>query len=178
MEDHGREEVMDQYESYESIQLSDTGSAGATPSLMALEPHTTITGFVEEMFFSSKARNFLLDSSWRVSPPQPSDIPTDLDTEDGVPFGRSHHLFNANNNNPPRPNNLQNFHLITLPAKHFLLSATRHLGLTLSISTSQHMPPPKAQGSPATPPRYSPSMLQITPPLEEEVDDVTLLPRR
>jgi hypothetical protein len=85
---------MDQYESYESIQLSDTGSAGATPS-----PHTTITGFVEEMFFSPNARNFLPDSSFASNvsiPPQPSGIPTDLDTEDGVPFGRSHHLFNPN----------------------------------------------------------------------------------
>jgi len=36
-------------------------------------------------------------------------------------------LFNTGNNNPPRPNNLQGFHLMTLPTNHFLFSATRNV---------------------------------------------------
>ena len=47
------------------------------------------------MFFSSNAANFVSDTSLLSNigtPPHHLDAPTDLETEDGIPFGRSHHV--------------------------------------------------------------------------------------
>ena len=100
-------------------------------------------------------------------------------------------LFNTADNDPLRPNNLQRFHLMTLPTNHFLLSAQPYTWL---IPYQFHPPNPcLRQGPLATLLRHSPGMLQSTPPLErsthleaikhtreekKEGDDVTLLPVR
>jgi hypothetical protein len=44
------------------------------------------------MFFSSNAALLESDLPGSTTPPRVSDIPTDLETEDGVPFDRSHHV--------------------------------------------------------------------------------------
>lgn len=69
-------------DSYESIQLSESGDAP-----MEFDPDASITGIVNRM----------LNASRTITPPphDNTDIPTDLDTEEGVPFGRSHHFERA-----------------------------------------------------------------------------------
>ena len=79
--------------SCDSIQLSDQGVDPSDPSLLS-DPDASITGIIDEMFCSSNAANVLADTSLLSNistPPRHLDIPTDLETEDGVPFGRSHH---------------------------------------------------------------------------------------
>lgn len=73
--------------SYESVELSDTEVGGEAPPFMRLDPDSSITGLVDEMFASNPAHA----DSQTTTPPRRSDIPTDLETVDGVPFGRSHH---------------------------------------------------------------------------------------
>ena len=195
-EDHAHEEVMDQNESYESIQLSDTGSPSVTPSLMALDPDTSITGLVEEIFFSPNARNFLPDSSFASNastPPRYSDIPTDLDTEDGVPFGRSHHVerfIQHHQQQQPQTQQPPGFSPHDSPRHPLSLQRNHAPGsYPFSFNLPTHASP---LGPPATPPRRSPGM-QSTPPLgrsthlerikqareeekEEDADDITQLP--
>ena len=197
LEDHAHEEVMGQNGSYESIQLSDTGSASVAPSLMALDPDTSITGLVEEIFFSPNARNFLPDSSFASNastPPRHSDIPTDLDTEDGVPFGRSHHVerfLQHHQQQQPQTQQPSGFSPHESPRQPLSLQRNYAPGsYPFSFNLPTHASP---QGPPATPPRRSPGMLQSTPPLgrsthlerikqareeekEEDADDVALLP--
>ncbi|KAF9039525.1 hypothetical protein BDZ89DRAFT_1060966 [Hymenopellis radicata] len=67
-------------DSYESIDIQ------AIENPLELDPDTSITGLVDEMF----------GSRHQSTPPRHgADIPTDLETEDGVPFGRSHHADRA-----------------------------------------------------------------------------------
>lgn len=67
-------------DSYESIEISDSGQK------LELDPDTSITGLVDAMFGSRQTS---------TPPRHNTDIPTDLDTEDGVPFGRTHHAERA-----------------------------------------------------------------------------------
>ncbi|KAL0955993.1 hypothetical protein HGRIS_002170 [Hohenbuehelia grisea] len=78
-------------DSYESIALSDAtnSSAGYT-----LDPDSSITGLVDEMFSHAQAAANLPTPvpKFRTStPPASPGLPVDLETEDGVPLGRSHH---------------------------------------------------------------------------------------
>ncbi|KAJ7496992.1 hypothetical protein FB451DRAFT_1120099 [Mycena latifolia] len=91
------QEQQQQDSSYESIDLSDASLLPDTSMPLDLDPDTSITGLVDAMFApvagtststpplhgSAYTRTFELDH------------PTDLDTEDGVPFGRSHHATRA-----------------------------------------------------------------------------------
>lgn len=91
---HQQDETMEDDASYDSIRLDDEGLNPVVPSLLS-DPDTSINGIVDEMFFSSNAANLLADASITSAmstPPRHHDIPTDLETEDGVPFGRSHHV--------------------------------------------------------------------------------------
>lgn len=76
-------------DSYESVSLSDTDRNPVATTL--LDPDTSITGLVEEMFFSSNAALVDAELLGSKTPPHVSDIPTDLEAVDGVPFGRTHH---------------------------------------------------------------------------------------
>ncbi|KIY64316.1 hypothetical protein CYLTODRAFT_457308 [Cylindrobasidium torrendii FP15055 ss-10] len=72
-------------ESYESVELSD---AGQGQSMDAVEHHTantSVNGFTDEMFGAQTS----------TPPRNVNDLPTDLETEDGIPFGRSHHAERA-----------------------------------------------------------------------------------
>ncbi|KAJ6602137.1 hypothetical protein B0H10DRAFT_2167327 [Mycena sp. CBHHK59/15] len=124
--------------SYESIDLSDV-SLPLNTSLdlgLALDPDASITGLVDSMF------------AVNPSSTPPRDFATDMETEDGVPFGRSHHATRAAQHHaaqeqqphappPPRP----------LPAPRS--------AFPLPIVASPNHPP-------ATPPRHA---LTGSPPL-------------
>ena len=168
--DHDHDEVMLDDTSYESIQLSDQGVNPSVPSLLS-DPDASITGIVDEMFFSSNAANLASDTSLLSNistPPRHFDTPTDLETEDGVPFGRSHHVerfLQHHENGPPQqsPHILQpHFSPHASPlhhnSPHRLSPSNYPFNFNLPTSASPH-------GPPATPPRRSPGMRFSTPPL-------------
>ncbi|KAF5345332.1 hypothetical protein D9758_008424 [Tetrapyrgos nigripes] len=150
-------------DSYDSIQLSDNGS-----NRLELDPDTSINGLVDEMFGSQRTS----------TPPRTSynDHPTDLETEDGVPFGRSHHAERA-----------KQFHEEILARSSPLPMPNLH-----SIPLPIH--PTSSSTPPSTPPRHPflHSPQTTSPPLgrtthverlkavkveEEEIDnDVQMLP--
>ncbi|KAJ4483604.1 hypothetical protein J3R30DRAFT_3655861 [Lentinula aciculospora] len=71
---------LNRYDSYEDIELSDQ----EPEERLELDADTSITGLVDEMFAGSRQTS---------TPPRhhPHELPTDLETEDGVPLGRTHH---------------------------------------------------------------------------------------
>lgn len=187
------DEHMEEGASYESIQLSDEGfnPNPSVPSLLS-DPDASITGIVDEMFFSSNAANLLPDVSMTSNntstPPRHNDIPTDLETEDGIPFGRSHHVDRF----------LQHQHSPHQTPPHFSPHASSPVhhsspnqspaALAYRFNLPTHASP---LGPPATPPRRSPALRHSTPPLgrsthiericqarkeEVEVDNVGKLP--
>ncbi|PPQ98778.1 hypothetical protein CVT24_003336 [Panaeolus cyanescens] len=151
--------------SYESIQLSDTGLNPIGPSLLS-DPDASITGIVEQMFFASNAPSLADTSaaSYPDTPPRHNDLPTDLETEDGVPFGRSHHverfLQHQEQHHSPRAES-PHFSPKQSPTQvpstpHSPSSYPFNLGLPTRASPL---------GPPATPPRRSPAIRHSTPPL-------------
>ena len=169
---HDQDEEMVDDSSYDSIQLSDQGINPSVPSLLS-DPDASITGIVEEMFFSSNAANLLSDTSLlsnMSTPPQHLDIPTDLETEDGVPFGRSPHVerFLQHHENElvqQSPRVTQSPHVSPLhhnsphhSSPHQRSPSNYPFNFNLPTSASPH-------GPPATPPRRSPGMRYSTPPL-------------
>lgn len=192
---HDHDEAMVDDTSYESIQLSDQGINPSVPSLLS-DPDASITGIVDEMFFSSNAANLLSDTSLpsnMSTPPRHLDIPTDLETEDGVPFGKSHvERFLQHHESEPvqqSPHILQpHFSPHASPVHRNSQSPNYPFNFNLPTSASPH-------GPPATPPRRSPGMRYSTPPLgrsthlerikkareeereaEEDADDIDKLP--
>jgi hypothetical protein len=168
--DHEHDEVMLDDTSYESIQLSDQGVNPSVPSLLS-DPDASITGIVDEMFFSSNAANLVSDTSLLSNigtPPRHLDIPTDLETEDGVPFGRSHHVerfLQHHENGPsqqsphiPQPNFSPHASPLHHNSPHRQGPSNYPFNFNLPTSASPH-------GPPATPPRRSPGMRYSTPPL-------------
>ena len=163
--DHDQDGIMVNDTSCESIQLSDQG---VDPSLLS-DPDASITGIIDEMFFSSNAA--LADTSLLSNistPPRHLDIPTDLETEDGVPFGRSHHVerflqHHENELSQQSPHILQpRFSPQASPphhnSPHRQSPSNYPFHFNLPTSASPH-------GPPATPPRRSPGMRFSTPPL-------------
>ena len=168
--DHDHDEVMLDDTSYESIQLSDQGVNPSVPSLLS-DPDASITGIVDEMFFSSNAANLVSDTSLLSdisTPPRHFDTPTDLETDDGVPFGRSHHVerflqHHENGSAQQSPHILQpQFSPHASPlhhnSPHRQSPSNYPFNFNLPTSASPH-------GPPATPPRRSPGMRFSTPPL-------------
>ncbi|KAK7473042.1 Bud site selection protein bud4 [Stygiomarasmius scandens] len=121
--------------SYESIQLSDNGSNG-----LELDPDASITGLVDEMFSSQRTS----------TPPRTSvnDHPTDLETEDGVPFGRSHH---AERVKEYRQSHESHVHASPLP-----LSTLQEIKIPVE--------PTAFSTPPSTPPRNSPLQSPVSSP--------------
>jgi hypothetical protein len=74
---------------HESGPRSESGRSTATRTLLDLD--TSITGLVEEMFFSSNAALISANSLEPSTPPRACDIPTDLETDEGVPFEQTHY---------------------------------------------------------------------------------------
>ncbi|KAJ7072601.1 hypothetical protein C8F01DRAFT_1104511 [Mycena amicta] len=116
--------------SYESVDLSDTSMLPDTSMPLELDPDASITGIVDA-----------------ITPPPPQlgsahtrtyeyDHPTDLDTEEGVPFGRSHHAdraaaFHTHQGHPP-------------PIPQLQLSGSRPLPLTPPRPSDIYSSPPLA----------------------------------
>ncbi|KAF8904433.1 hypothetical protein CPB84DRAFT_1745841 [Gymnopilus junonius] len=189
--------VMDDDASYESIQLSDGGFNPPVPSLLS-DPDASITGIVEEMFFSSNAANLLSDTSMSSNlstPPRHNDIPTDLATEDGVPFGRTHHvdrLLQHRQQHSPNTQQPPHFSPHNSPSQHISPKNQSPSAYPYNLNLPTRVSP---YGSPVTPPRRSPGIRHSTPPLgrsthvervrqareeereqEQDVDDVEKLP--
>lgn len=158
-------------DSYENAHLNDSYRASATRTL--LDPNTSITGLVDEMFFSSNADLTSTDTLGSSTPPHASDIPTDLENEDGVPFGHTHHterLAQCHQQESPQR---------TQPPPCFSPHASPH-----SSHPSAHQSPqvessnfiyPFGSGSsglatpnelPTTPSHPSPMLAQSTPPFD------------
>lgn len=156
--------------SYESIALSDTRIDPSVPSLLS-DPDASITGIVEEMFFSSNASNLLSEvsmssmTSTTSTPPRHNDIPTDLETEDGVPFGRSHHVDRfLQHHQQQSPNVQQPPHFSPHASSPAQRGSPHHQGSPYpqGFGLPTHASP---LGPPATPPRRSPAIRHSTPPL-------------
>src|SRR6266576_392644 len=75
--------------SYDSTHLSDIDAETPVSTLLHLDPDESITGLVDEMFASNSAAGEPLRYS---TPPRTIDTPPDLEMENGVPLGRSHHV--------------------------------------------------------------------------------------
>lgn len=137
--------------SYESINLSDSGLDLAVPSLLS-DPDTSITGIVDEMFANVKPSAPSDDADGPTTPPRLHDLPTDLETEDGIPFGRSHHVERFIQHHRPR--------------QFSPYASPRHSpsGYPYNLSTDA-----SPLGSPATPLRRSPIVRHSTPPLGRSV---------
>ena len=82
-----RADVPDEDTSFDSTRFSDM-EAETPASTLLLDPDTSITGLVDEMFASNSATSEALSCS---TPSRTADIPPDLEMENGVPLGRSHH---------------------------------------------------------------------------------------
>lgn len=145
-------EPMEQDQSYDSINLADAGLNPAVPSLLS-DPDTSITGIVDEMFASVNPSILPDDVGDPTTPPRLHDLPTDLETEDGIPFGRSHHVERF----------LQH-HRQSAPRKISPRMSPRHSpsGYPFNSGLPTHASP---HGPPATPPRRSPIVRHSTPPL-------------
>ncbi|KAH9485096.1 Septin ring organizing protein mid2 [Psilocybe cubensis] len=156
-------DVMEDDASYESVGLSDSGHNPPVPSLLA-DPDASINGIVDEMFFETNAANLLADISMisgTSTPPRHADIPTDLETEDGVPFGRSHHVerfMQSEHSLPSQPP--PHFSPHSSPAHQ--ASYNQSPSYLNSFNLPTHASP---LGPPATPPRRSPGVRYSTPPL-------------
>ncbi|KAG5637515.1 hypothetical protein H0H81_004266 [Sphagnurus paluster] len=141
----------------ESIHLADT-SGDPDPSLigMTLDPDASISGLVDEIFATSSVGNFadipdaniLSDTVASSTPPRHSHLPPDVDTEDGVPLGRSHHATRLiQRSQSPRRT--------PQPAPHFspyqsVHSSPQQLSAAYAFNLPTHASP---HGPPATPPR-------------------------
>ncbi|TFK75463.1 hypothetical protein BDN72DRAFT_939520 [Pluteus cervinus] len=149
-------------QSYESIELSDIATAApSAPSLPPMYADESITGLMDDLIASNARAS---------TPPRTSDLPTDLETEDGVPFGRTHHVERSLKHHQKSPQ----IGLLERPAQY---------PFNLSLA------PRSPQGTPGTPPRRSPAHTFSTPPLgrsthiertkaarEREEYDVVMLP--
>lgn len=158
--------VTDDDDSFEGIRLPDIETEGASPSLLHLDPDVSITGLVDEMFASNAAAEEHLVSTRYSTPPRTVAKRPDLETENGIPLGHSHHA----------DRNLQHHHESPQPVPP-------HFSPTESPNPSAFRQPPSASDSPSdfpfsinvsprasplvqpsTPPRISPTSI-ATPPL-------------
>ncbi|KAJ7647621.1 hypothetical protein FB45DRAFT_975262 [Roridomyces roridus] len=148
--------------SYESIELEDADANGSllpdTPmplGLDDLDPDVSISGLVNAMFAPTTGTSTPpLGSSYTRNFTPELDRSTDLDTEDGVPFGRSHHATRA-----------AAFH--AQPHVHAHATPPPHLDIGGSGGGGRPLPRPEHSGSAraaTTPPHASTPQIH-SPPL-------------
>ncbi|KAF9529228.1 hypothetical protein CPB83DRAFT_812523 [Crepidotus variabilis] len=151
------DEDQNQEHSDENIQHSNAGLHPSVPSLLG-DPDASITGIVDEMFASTSPNP--LGEAGLMTPPRHHDIPTDLETEDGVPFGRSHHVerfLQHHQHSSPHTQQPPHFSPTGSPQQRSSPGSYPH-----NLGLATHASP---LGPPATPPRRSPAMRHSTPPL-------------
>ncbi|KAF9268838.1 hypothetical protein L218DRAFT_954272 [Marasmius fiardii PR-910] len=137
------EDVPHPDDSYESVELSCSGNNESDPELR-LDGDTSITGLVEDLFAGH-------GTNLTSTPPRDNyELPADLETEDGVPLGRSHHRERTlkyhqelHNDSPAKQSPIPFNHPISLPR-------------------DDSGPTSPLPASPSTPPRWSPV---TSPPL-------------
>ncbi|KAG6866224.1 hypothetical protein C0991_007249 [Blastosporella zonata] len=150
--------------SYENDVYDTSGGNGSSLMAMGLDPDASISGLVEEMFASSSGTTMTASPAGAnthrspavatSTPPRQGDgsnLPPELETQDGVPLGRSHHAarflqHQREYSQSPKPSPPP---LLSYPSAH---SSPHQLtnGLTFNLPT--HASP---HGPPATPPRRS-----------------------
>lgn len=122
-----------------------------------LDPDASITGLVDNLFFNRQDQS-LVDSSFASAtntPPRHSSLPPDLETEGGVPLGRSHHVERFLQHHSPHlgPQRIS-------PKSSPGGTSPGRYPFSLNLPTQA-----SPNGPPATPPRRSPGMTHSTPPL-------------
>jgi len=148
--------IIDGGPSYESLQPRG-------PSL--IDENASITGIVDELLSATGATPFSDDFglvSGACTPPHHGDLPTDLETEDGVPFGRSHHVERFLQHQLDHPTSHDS------PPIHFSPHASPLQSSPRTRSPSRFplgLGRPSTMGSTSTPPRRSPALHHSTPPL-------------
>ncbi|KAJ3566528.1 hypothetical protein NP233_g6949 [Leucocoprinus birnbaumii] len=163
-------DVTMQDESYDSIQPPDNNRNSVVRTL--LDPDASITGLVEEMFFSSNAALVNVDAL-ETSGPNVSDIATDLETEDGVPFERTQAADSRvpdyqqkSPANSPIPPHVAQFSPHASP--HSSFTSTRPSPQAEKLNPIHRFGSPSSrQASPGpatTPSRASPMLAQGAPP--------------
>lgn len=142
--------------SFESTSSHDEEAKKVDP-LLALDPDASITGIVDNLFFSDNGHHPADHSLASVvsTPPRQSSLPPELETEDGVPLGRSHHVERFLQHHSPHLGP-QRISPNSSPQAH---SPGRY---PFNLNLPTHASP---NGPPATPPRRSPGMSHTTPPL-------------
>ena len=164
--DHDHDEVVENDTSYESIQLSDQGVNLSVPSLLS-DPDASITRIVDEMFLSSDAANLLYDTSLLSNvgtPPRHSDIPTDPETEDGIPFGKSDHVERFLQHHEGELSEQSPQPQLSPHASPLCHNSSRGQSPS-NYSFHFNLPTSSPHGPPATPLRRSPGTRFSTPPL-------------
>ncbi|KAF9010563.1 hypothetical protein BDQ17DRAFT_1273135 [Cyathus striatus] len=168
------DDFMDNDISYESVQLSDPEPNPVVPSLF--DPDSSITGLVDQMFSSASADNGMESRSATSTPPRHFDIPTDLETEDGVPFGRSHHVERFLQHHQEH-SFISSPHQPPIQPPHFSPRSSPRNSSLVHGSPQQHVSPGQAfpfsaipshsspRSLPATPPHHQSSVPSSTPPL-------------
>jgi len=153
-------ELQEEDASNGSFQLLET-DLNPIPSLLS-DPDTSITGIVDEMFANANSVPFLTAdiSSGSTTPPRIHDFPTDLETEDGVPFGRNHHIERFLQQHQPSPSHVHQAPRFSPLGSPLQNQSPSNYPYNLGLPT--HASP---LGPPATPPRRSPVVQQSTPPL-------------
>ncbi|KAH7872054.1 uncharacterized protein C8R40DRAFT_524145 [Lentinula edodes] len=109
------------HDSYEDIELSDQ----EPEEQLELDADTSITGLVDEIFAGSRQTS---------TPPRhhPNELPPDLETEDGVPLGRTHHADRVIKYHQEHES-----HLFVEPAPHTIVHTP-----TFPIHATAASPPP------------------------------------
>ncbi|KAF8635247.1 hypothetical protein AX17_004020 [Amanita inopinata Kibby_2008] len=162
-------DIPDEDGSYDSIHLSDIEVEPNNPSLLRLDPDASITGLVDEMFASNSALSDATIPKFNT-PPLNTDIHPDLETENSVPIGRTHHSERI------LQHHQQQYESPHITSPHF--SPKQSSGPLQSKNPSPALVSPSAYpfnlglpthasplGPPATPPRRPPITATNTPPL-------------
>lgn len=169
----------DEDSSYESIQLSDmvVDNHSGPPLLgMALDPDASISGLVDEMFFSSsnpanmispKSEPHHVDETTTHTPPNQSfsnDIPTDMEAIDGVMFERplladrfiSHQHQQSQSPHSPHLSHQRQSYVSNHQSPSYSMPHQSHVpeGYPATFNLPTYASP---QGPPATPPRRLPT---------------------
>lgn len=164
--------VHTQDDSYESTHLPDTDSGIKTLPKTLLDSDASITGLVEEIFFSSNTALVGIGALETLTP-HVSDIPTDLETEDGIPFGQMdmpeclpHHLHQDS----PRQSSLR-FSPHASPHSSFTYTQqSPKAGKSRNIHSSNSQASNSASPHGPTLSHTSPILAQSTPPISRRLN--------
>ena len=155
LDDSNADNIDQDDDSYDSQPLD--GDDKKNDPLTPFDVDASLTGIVNDLFFGKDAGSLADNSLASVTstPPRQSSLPPELETEGGVPLGRSHHVERFLQHHSPH---LQGPRIS--PSRSPQSTSPGRYPFNLNLPT--HASP---NGPPATPPRRSPGMSHSTPPL-------------